>query len=345
MILPTTRIRLSIIAILAVLNFAACAWGQPCHASAYLEKAHEYEKQGFTGNLLALSFYNKYVSATASDALALASRKNCIDSLKAGKFSQPVEPDAATRQEIEHFLDQMEQTWNAHQIDAVARLYSPDYINNDGLNKDEVSDLTADFWKTYPDGNCKSVVKSIWMDGEFAIVSSRDTATGTSAKPMSGVGLSGNLSSVSEGYMFMRRGNGSFLITADIVEREETKVSFGTVNAQFSAPEHAAPGSSFEATVTYASPTHRSAVCSITSQPLQYPQPTPTEVWRRMETDQVTRRMEADSKGRNEVVMATIGKTDALRPKLDGIEILTRRLNVAPTVDIEQARMQARRIN
>jgi hypothetical protein len=75
------------------------------------------------------------------------------------------------------------------------------------------------------------------------------------------------------------------------------------------------------------------AVGSITSQPLQYPQPQPTDAWRPLDGSTLERVMPANIKNRNELLMATIGVTNSTRNSLMGIAFITRRLNVVPVME------------
>ena len=61
------------------------------------------------------------------------------------------------RKSIETILTDIEASWNAHDIDKVMAYYADDYINNDGLDKNAVKEITQDFWKTNPDAKSSSV--------------------------------------------------------------------------------------------------------------------------------------------------------------------------------------------
>jgi len=80
-------------------------------------------------------------------------------------------------------------------------------------------------------------------------------------------------------------------------------------------------------------PSGLTAVGSITNQILEYPRPPPTEVWRPLDGPTLERVINANGNNRNELLMATIGITNAQRNALMGIEFLTRRLNVVPTME------------
>ena len=251
--------------------------------------------------------------------------------------------------EVEKVLQNIETEWNAHNLDAVMGYYADEYMNNDGLDKKAVSALTQDFWKTYPDAKSTSQTKEIRCEGPFATVESRDVATGTTAKEMPGIGTKGELQSISEGQLYLKRQGAGWKIIGDRIDYEKVKVAFGLarqVQALFSAPEQVRSGRQYTAKLELGLPSDLTAVGSITNTPLQYPQPQPEDAWRPMnepssEKPLLERVLSANSKNRNELLMATIGITNRARNSLMGIAFLTRRLNVVPTMEDEPVKVAA----
>jgi hypothetical protein len=240
------------------------------------------------------------------------------------------------RQEVETLLNKIEQDWNSHNLDAVMANYADDYINNDGLDKKAVLGLTQDFWKTYPDAKSTSKIKSIRIDDPYVTVSSSDEATGTTAKEMPGIGSKGELSSVSEGQLYLKKLGPSWKIVGDRIDFEKVRVAFGLakqLNGSFSAPEQVKAGHQYTAKLDLSLPPGMAAVGSITHQVLQYPQPTPPDSWRPMESPTLERVMNANNNNHNELLMATVGITNSARNSLMGIAFLTRRLNVVPNAE------------
>jgi hypothetical protein len=224
--------------------------------------------------------------------------------------------------------------------------YADDYLNNDGLDRKAVSALTSDFWKTYPDARSTSQTKEIRIEGPFATVISRDTAVGTTAKEMPVIGTKGELASVSEGQMYIKKLGGVWRIIGDRVDYESVRVSFGVAQqlpASFAAPEQVKAGKQFTARLELKLPSGLQAVGSISSTPLQFPQTQPDELWRPMtepagDRPLLERVMAANAKNRNELLMAAVGITNSARNSLMGIAFLTRRLNVVPNMEEEAPR-------
>lgn len=238
------------------------------------------------------------------------------------------------RKTIETILTDIETAWNAHDIDKVMAYYAEDYINNDGLDKTAVKEITQDFWKTNPDAKSSSVIAQIRVEGNFATVESRDTAYGTiKMNPMRDSSLQGELNTVSGGQLYLKKTADTWKITGDRIDYELVKVTYGVaknLKISFTAPEQVKSGKQFSAKIDVDLPSNYLAVGSITNQPLEYPQKTPKDLWRAMDTSSLERIINANTNNKNELLMATVIITDINKRNLAGIELLTRRLNVVP---------------
>jgi ketosteroid isomerase-like protein len=286
--------------------------------------------------LMALSFLFAFSTSTAALA-APPSTTAAPSSVDETKTDSNLEPDRekykAEHQEIDAFLGDIETNWNAHNLDAVMNFYHDDYVNNDGLNKNAVKELTKDFWKTYPDAKSVSKTKQIRVEGKFATVESRDKAVGSTDKIMPGIGTKGTLSSISEGQLYLKKLGKEWKIVGDRIDYEKVRVAFGLaqqLDTSFIAPEQVKSGQEYSARLKVELPNDLIAVGSITSEPLRYPQPAHKDFWRPIDNQVLERIIHANTSNHNELLMATIGITDKSRSNLKGLTYLTRRLNVVP---------------
>ncbi len=255
-----------------------------------------------------------------------------------------LEPDKKAsekeRKDIESLLASLETQWNAHDLDGVMSHYSDDYVNNDGLDKKAVSSITKKFWSQYPDSKSTSKIKQVRIDGNFSTIESRDVASGTTERENADTGTKGELNSVSEGQVYLKKNGNNWKIIGDRIDYEKVRVSYGLarqLTANFSAPEQVKSGRQYSARVDISLPVGLTAIGSIMSQPLKYPQKADTEGEpkpRIIDGESLERVMSANTNNRNELLMATVGITNATRSHLIGITVVTRRLNVIPqTVD------------
>ncbi len=238
------------------------------------------------------------------------------------------------RETIKVLLTDIENQWNAHDIEKVMAYYADDYVNNDGLDKVAVKEITQDFWKNNPDAKSSSITTQIRIEGNFATVESRDTAYGTiQMNPMHESQLKGELNTVSGGQLYLKKYGDTWKITGDRIDYELVKVTYGVaknLKISFTAPEQVKSGRQFSAKIEVDLPSNYLAVGSITRQALEYPQHTPKDLWRAMESPTLERLMFANTSNKNELLMATVIITDINKRNLAGIELLTRRLNVVP---------------
>lgn len=283
---------------------------------------------------LAASFLLLLTTGYAAAPISAAEETNEVQSIKSGELE---------KKNIETLLQNLSRDWNSHNIDAVMGYYADDYLNNDGFDKKTVQELTKDFWKEYPDARSNSQTKEIRVEGPFGVVGSRDTTTGTTAKEMVGLGTKGELVSKSEGQLYLKQQGGAWKIIGDRIDYEKIKVTFGLarqLEPVFAAPEQVKAGKQFSAKLELDLPAGLTAMGSITNASVQYPTPRPPDVWKFM-TDPAAERpllervMTANTKNRNELLMATVGLTNASRNSLMGVAILTRRLNVVPAMEEE----------
>jgi hypothetical protein len=274
------------------------------------------------------------LAAHATDTPTASPTASSEFALEPGTQDHPQE-----RKEIEKLLKEVEVQWNNHNLEGVMGYYSDDYVNNDGLDKKSVSALTQDFWRTYPDAKSTSNVKEIRVDGPYVTVESRDIAVGTTAREMPGIGTTGELQSVSEGQLYIKRVGEGWKITGDRIDYEKVKLAFGLakeLQADFCAPEQVKSGQQYSARLDLDLLPGLTAVGSITSQPLQYPQTPPSDIWRPLEGSTLERVLAANTKNRNELLMATVGVTNATHSSLAGLAFLTRRLNIVPNMEDDQ---------
>ncbi len=235
--------------------------------------------------------------------------------------------------EIETLLKEIETQWNNHDLENVMKYYDDHYVNNDGLDKKAVRELTKDFWKTYPDSKSSSKTRSIRIEGKFATVESQDKAEGSTEQELAAVSSKGFLTSISEGQLYLKKMGQDWKIIGDRIDYEKVTLAFGLskdLKASFEAPQQVKSGQEYAAKLSVDLPPDLIAVGSITNEPLTYPQGPHKDNWRQIENQMLERIIHANKNNYNELLMATIGITDGSRKNLRGLTYLTRRLNVVP---------------
>lgn len=290
------------------------------------------QKREFIAALTSLSCL--FLQATYTTPSAIAAADSPVGAAAA---------DSDDRKEIDKLLSNFEREWNAHNLEAVMSFYADDYVNNDGFDKKTVQKLMDELWKTYPDIKSSSVVKQVRTEGPYATVESKDEAIGSTTTEIPGLGTKGELRSNSEGQLYLKKVGPHWKILGDRVDYEKIKVSYGLgrqLEPTFGAPEQVKSGRQFTAKLEVELPTGLAATGSISQSPVSYPLPKITDKYKQI-GDAITERpllervMVANSKNRNELLMATIVLTNASGNSIMGVVMLTRRLNVIPVMEEE----------
>lgn len=289
------------------------------------EKAEKADKSGKT---------QKAESTDKSDGGSQISQAS-VTAIPTGDFTAAEEDKShdAEKKEIEALLSNLENLWNQHDIEGVMDHYAEDYINNDGIDKATVRKLTTEFWSTYPDAHSTSRTKNVRVEGAYATIDSRDSASGTTAKEFNTIKSKGELQSLSEGQLYLKNLSGKWKIIGDRIDFEKVKVCFGLarqLSATFTAPEQMKSGKAYSAKLEVNLPPGLNAVGSITNQPLKYPQVAAQDNPRVMDGPTLERVMNANLENCNELLTARILLTDPTRNKVLGVTVFTRRLNVVP---------------
>ena len=241
-------------------------------------------------------------------------------------------------QKIEELLNNLESSWNLHNIDGVVKHYDESFINGDGLGLESVKKLTKELWDAYSDIKCKSQERVIRVNGEFATAESTDLYQGTSANIRSEVGTKGLLRAVSVGSVFLKKFGPTWKITSDKTVFEKVSIGYGIGSdlidknkIMFSTPEQAVSGQQYTATLNLDLPIDIKAVAAISKELLIYPQDVAEDKFRLIDQSKLERLLYANKINKNELLTATVGLTGGpLKPKLLGLVFLSKRINVIP---------------
>lgn len=249
-----------------------------------------------------------------------------------------------SKKEIEKLLSNFERDWNAHNIEAVASYYADDYANNDGFDKKAIQQATQELWKAYPDIKSSSNIKQIRVEGPYATVESRDEAAGNTAEEMSGLGTKGELKSLSEGQLYLKKVGVKWRIIGDRVDYEKIRVAFGLarqLEPTFAAPEQIKAGKQYSARLEVELPTGLAATGSISQSTVSFPLSKKAPDKFKQIGDPISehplleRVMTANTKNRNEVLTASVALTNASGNSIMGYVMMSRRLNVIPHMEEE----------
>lgn len=242
---------------------------------------------------------------------------------------------------VGELLDNLEISWNSHDINKVSAFYADEFINGDGLDFESVENLTKDLWEAYPDIKSKSQERIIRVAGEYATVESTDIYQGSSSKVRDEVGTKGSLKAVSMGQLFLKKFGPTWKITSDKTYYEKVSIGYGLGSElidqdkiRLSAPEQVASGQSYSTKLDFDLAKDIKPVAAISKEVLIYPQVSAEDKFRLTNETKLEKWLIANKGGKNELITATVGLTgEALKPQLVGLVFLTKRVNVVPVSD------------
>jgi hypothetical protein len=231
---------------------------------------------------------------------------------------------------------------NSHNAKELQKLYSPDYVNADGIDLTSLLKLLNDTWKAFPDIKFVSKIREIRINNNYAAVETFDIAKGNAGKVSELTKDFGELTGNSKTIIYLKKSGNNWKIISDKILYEKTYLRYGKAKIfklDLTSPEQVYAGTDYTATVLADLPKGTVALASITSEPIVYPQTQAEEVFRQIPIDYgvLERVMKANTTNNNELNVASIGCTELVgnnyqnpQIKLVGMILIMQRVNVIP---------------
>lgn len=228
-----------------------------------------------------------------------------------------------------------------HNLEKLQELYTEDYFNSDGFDRELFFKMVKETWDAYPNIAYTSQVKHINIDNEFALVEVFETAMGETKMSSDMLADKGLLYSESNTVYCLKKVGRSWRIFSDYVVNEKDSLRFGdakNINMDISAPAIINAGKEYTASLNMNLPKDSLILAAISNDPIIYPPSDATAVFKNLKVDGVLERvLNANTKNNNEFAVASIGITKAKVNKLQhldisltGIAFLRTRVNVIP---------------
>lgn len=239
---------------------------------------------------------------------------------------------------------------NEHNIEAVKKFYSKDYISYDGFNYDAFFVSVDETFKIYPDITYKSKIKSINIMGDWAAVelidittSKRQAATQAiiNNKPVIDKEIEGTMESICHYVTYLRKSGRKWQIYSDNIITEETAIKYGKaaeLDMDISSPLIVKGGEEYSIGLNVKNkPKGALVLASLSREEIKYPPSAPVDKFRKIRSDGTLERVvTANKKGVNEYSMASVGITEislneektAINYEMAGVAFLMKRVNV-----------------
>lgn len=230
---------------------------------------------------------------------------------------------------------------NSYDLAGLKSLYSDNYINTDGLNKDIYMDLIKKTWESYPDIKYSIEIKNIEADSEQAVAQVVENAIASTSAKSGILKERGILQSTSSSVYYFEKINNKWLITSDKILSEKTSLKYGVANdvkIDLIAPNQIPANTQYTATLDIQAPKDSLIIASIGKEEITYPQALAEEIFRKLPEDgSLERVFKSNNKNINEYAVASFGITKAriinqseLKIYVTGLGFVMSRVNVIP---------------
>jgi ketosteroid isomerase-like protein len=269
-------------------------------------------------------------------------------SLSLASFAEGVNSETES---VEEIIQKLYEAWNKHDLEKLFSYYSVSFITGDGVNKSEYKELTQKLWDTYPDIRIENQRQSVRTQDQYATVSGIDFFTGTGKQLNQDLNDFGHINAISQGQIFLKKYGDQWKIVSDKVQFELNSVYYGNAKdyldehqIYFGAPEQVHSGELYTGSLYFILPENVSATASIDREIIEVPLELETpNAFQMLSGNKLERLFKSNRINRNELVSATILLSKGIiEPKLDGILLISKRVNVVPKMDTSTSKKIAR---
>ena len=239
---------------------------------------------------------------------------------------------------VEDFLDKVYKSWNEHNAEKLFSYYSSNFESGDGLDKDDLKELTETLWKNYPDSDVQSQTRTVRIQDQYASVTVVDFFSGHSAEEHEELGEKGTLNAISQGELFLKKYGDTWKIESDKTNFELITVHFGSVKdyldsnqIYFAVPEQVKSGEQYTGTLYFILPENVQATATVNQEAITNEPGDINESFQAISAHKLERLFSANETNHNELISATVILTKGiLEPELEGLLFIAKRVNILP---------------
>ncbi len=230
---------------------------------------------------------------------------------------------------------------NKHDIKGLYPLYTDNYINNDGFNKEAYFKSIESTWQSCDDLTYKTEILSIEINGDHASVYVNETANGTLLEKLETLQVTGEIHSKSKGIYHLESINGEWYIAGETAITDESSLVYGDaryMNIEIQAPAQVNAGDDYTASLKVDADDKTLIMASINSDPVVYPTKAPQNDLRMMPQSQILERIiKANNNNLNEYVIASMAISkvkpvgiENYKIYMAGLACVMKRVNIVP---------------
>lgn len=242
---------------------------------------------------------------------------------------------------VKKVIDSQTVYTNKYDLKGLATLYSDDFVNSDGFNKDIYFKLIDETWKTYPDITYNTEIKNIDFNDNYATVFVHETAVATATDTVGDIQVIGELYSTAKSVYFLEKTGSKWVISSEKIVEETSALKYGDaryINMELNSPKQTGPNKYYTTTLKVDAPSDSVVIASISKENIVYPQTKAEDAFRKLPDDNILERVFLSNKNNvNEYTVASVGITKAepynenqVKVYMGGLAFIMTRVNVIP---------------
>jgi len=242
--------------------------------------------------------------------------------------------------EIKQLFNEQKNCLNTSNIEGLKKIYSDDYISNDGFNKATLFNLYQDTLKNHPDIKYDVLISKLSVEGNYATVKAINKSTATTAEKSNITGDNGLLNIDMETIFYLKKTGAEWKIVAEQTISEKTSLLYGdckNVGIQLFAPEYICANTEYTATLKMPAKYAKYAMGSIKKELITYPAQETPDIFKGFDSIGLVERIfKSNAKGNNETIAASVAfalpkidkSTNNIDIQISGLGVLLQRVNV-----------------
>ena len=246
-----------------------------------------------------------------------------------------------TEKEIREVFNTQDKFTNSYNFEGLYKLYSNDFMNSDGYNKEVYFKLIKETWETYPEITYQTKILNINVTSNYATVETKETAFAVTEENSEYISAVGELRSEAHCIYHLKRDKGKWLIAAEDILDERSALKYGDarfIKMELNAPTLIGAGENYSAELKVDMPADQIVIASIASEKIVQPVEPAPERYRKLPSDQILERLFiANTDNVNEYSIASVGVTktepvdeENVKVYMNGLAFLMTRVNVVP---------------
>ena len=281
--------------------------------------------------LLVIALFMNFGIQMPSDAGIIAKQKAKIEQKRNYK---------STLRDIKNVILTQDKLANKYDYDGLYKLYSDNFVNSDGFNKEVYFKLIKETWEVYPDISYTTEIKNIEFNDNYATVFVKEVAVAAPKEEIGGYSTVGELHSVSKCVYHLERYGNNWLISSEKIIEETSTLKYGEaryVDFELDTPKQIGSDKYYTVKLKVDLPKDTVAVASISNEKIIYPQTKSEDAFRRLTGDNLERVFKSNSDNINEYAVASVGLThtanydeEHVKVYMSGLGFIMTRINVIP---------------